>query len=388
MKRSHERILTTHVGSLPRARALSDLLIAEEDRRPFDKAEMDRLAREGVQHVVARQIASGLDIINDGEQPRVGFQTYVGQRLEGFGGVSVREPFADFANFPDFRDIWLNRGMVMSKVFDAPAATTEVRYKDLAPAVRECDLFDEALAAHPGQVVEPFMTAASPGIVCTTMRNGGAYDSHASYVHAMANELRKEYELIHQRGYVLQLDCPDLAMERHGMFQHDSLKDFQKAVELHIAAINEACSNIPADRIRLHVCWGNYDGPHDCDVPLADILPIISQAKVGAFSMEFANPRHQHEYSALKQYPLPKDKLLIPGVIDSTVNYIEHPQVVCNRILEAVAAVGDKERVIAGADCGFGTFAGWEMVAASVVWKKFEALAEGARLASRQLWGH
>lgn len=387
MKRSDERILTTHVGSLPRARALSDLLIAEEDRRAFDQAEMNRLAREGVQHVVARQIASGLDIINDGEQPRVGFQTYVGQRLEGFGGISEREPFADFANFPDFRDIWLNRGMVMSKVFDAPAATSEVRYKDLAPAVRECDLFDEALAEHPGQVVEPFMTAASPGIVCTTMRNGGAYDSHTSYVHAVAQELRKEYELIHQRGYVLQLDCPDLAMERHGMFQHDSLKDFQKAVELHIAAINEACCNIPADRIRLHVCWGNYDGPHDCDVPLADILPIISQARVGAFSMEFANPRHQHEYSALKQYPLPKDKILIPGVIDSTVNYIEHPQVVCNRILEAVAAVGDKERVIAGADCGFGTFAGWEMVAASVVWKKFEALAEGARLASRQLWG-
>jgi len=387
MKRSDERILTTHVGSLPRARALSDLLIAEEDRRPFDRAEMDRLAREGVQHVVARQIASGLDIINDGEQPRVGFQTYVGQRLEGFGGISEREPFTDFANFPDFRDIWLNRGMVMSKVFDAPAATAEVRYKDLAPAIRECDLFDEALGAHPGQVVEPFMTAASPGIVCTTMRNSGAYDSHATYVHAVAQELRKEYELIHQRGYVLQLDCPDLAMERHGMFQHDSLKDFQKAVELHIAAINEACNNIPADRIRLHVCWGNYDGPHDCDVPLADILPIISHARVGAFSVEFANPRHQHEYSALKQYPLPKDKLLIPGVIDSTVNYIEHPQVVCNRILEAVAAVGDKERVIAGADCGFGTFAGWEMVAATVVWKKFEALAEGARLASRQLWG-
>jgi 5-methyltetrahydropteroyltriglutamate--homocysteine methyltransferase len=387
MKNSSDRILTTHVGSLPRARALSDLLIAQEDRRPYDSAELDRLASEGVLHVVSRQIESGIDILNDGEQPRVGFQTYVGQRLEGFGGVSEREPFSDFANFPDFRDIWLNRGMVMSKVFDAPAATAEVRYRDLGPAIRECDIFDEALAAHAGRATEAFMTAASPGIVCTTMRNGGAYDSHATYVHAMARELRKEYELIHRRGYVLQLDCPDLAMERHGMFQHVSLREFQAAVELHIAAINEACVDIPADRIRLHVCWGNYDGPHDCDVPLEDILPIISQARVGALSIEFANPRHQHEYAALRKCPFPKDKILIPGVIDSTVNYIEHPQVICNRLLEAVAAVGDKERVIAGADCGFGTFAGWEMVAASVVWKKFESMAEGARLASRQLWG-
>lgn len=387
MKRSETRILTTHVGSLPRARALSDLLIADEDKRPIDRAALARLAREGVQHVVAQQLASGIDIINDGEQPRVGFQTYVGQRLEGFGGVSEREPFTDFAHYPDFRQIWMDRGMVMSKVFDAPAATSEVRYKDLQPAINECDLFDEALRAHPGKVVESFMTAASPGIVCTTMRNGGFYDSHASYVHAVARELQKEYELIHQRGYVLQLDCPDLAMERHGMFQHSTLKEFQEAVALHIAAINDACTNIPAERIRLHVCWGNYDGPHDCDVPLADILPIISRANVGALSIEFANPRHQHEYTALKKHPLPQDKILIPGVIDSTVNYIEHPQVICNRLLEAVAAVGDKERVIGGADCGFGTFAGWEMVAASVVWKKFEALAEGARLASQKLWG-
>jgi 5-methyltetrahydropteroyltriglutamate--homocysteine methyltransferase len=170
------------------------------------------------------------------------------------------------------------------------------------------------------------------------------------------------------------------------MFQHGSLRDFQDAIAIHIDAINEACVNIPRDRIRLHVCWGNYDGPHDHDVPMADILPIIRDANVGAFSLEFANPRHQHEYAVLKQNPLPDDTLLLAGVIDSTVNYIEHPQVICNRILEAVAAVGDKERVIAGVDCGFGTFAGWEMVAASVVWKKFAALAEGARLASKKLW--
>jgi 5-methyltetrahydropteroyltriglutamate--homocysteine methyltransferase len=386
MQRSNKRILTTHVGSLPRERELADLLIADEAGETVDREQLDELAAAGVAHCVAMQIDAGVDVINDGEQPRVGFQTYVGQRLEGFDGVSEREPFRDFADHPDFAEIWAKRGMVMSKVFDAPAATREVRYRDLAPAVRECDMFDAVLEKHAGYYIEPFMTAASPGIVCTTMRNGGYYDSHEAYVRAVAREMKQEYELIHDRGYLLQLDCPDLAMEWHGMFQHGSLKDFQDAIAIHIDAINEACVNIPQDRIRLHVCWGNYDGPHDHDVPMADILPVIRNANVGAFSLEFANPRHQHEYAVLKKNPLPDDTLLLAGVIDSTVNYIEHPQVICNRILEAVDAVGDKERVIAGVDCGFGTFAGWEMVAASVVWKKFAALAEGARLASAKLW--
>ena len=385
MHSSRDRILTTHVGSLPRNRELSDLLIASEAGRTFDQDRLDTLAADGVKHCVSEQVKAGLDVINDGEQPRVGFQTYVGQRLEGFGGVSVREPFIDFADHPDFAEVWANRGMVMSKVFDAPAATAEVNYTDLAPAERECDMFDTALGEVEGRYMEPFMTAACPGIVCTTMGNQ-FYDSHEMYVRAVAREMKKEYDLIHQRGYLLQLDCPDLAMERQGLFQHDTLEEFQKAIVIHIDAINDACADIPADRIRLHVCWGNYDGPHDADVPLADIFPIIREAKVGAFSIEMGNPRHQHEYAALKACPVPDNVLLIPGVIDSTVNYIEHPQVVCDRILSAVDAVGDKERVIAGADCGFGTFAGWEMVAQSCVWKKFEALAEGARLASAKLW--
>ena len=386
MKHSQERILTTHVGSLPRARELSDLLIADEARETIDRDRIDKLAESGVRHCVSMDIDAGIDIINDGEQPRVGFQTYVAQRLDGFDGISERELFRDFADHPEFGAIWEARGMVMSKVFDAPAANRDVKYRSLDPAIRECDMFDAALSENNGRYVETFMTAASPGIVCTTMRNDGHYESHESYVRAVAQELRQEYELIHSRGYLLQLDCPDLAMEWHGMFQNGTLKDFQDAISIHIDAINEACINIPKDRIRLHVCWGNYDGPHDHDVALADILPVISEAKVGAFSLEFANPRHQHEYVSLKENPIPKDSLLIPGVIDSTVNYIEHPQVICNRILEAVDAVGDKERVIAGADCGFGTFAGWEMVASSVVWKKFEALAEGARMASEKLW--
>jgi len=385
MQRSAQRILTTHVGSLPRERELSDLLIAQEDGKSVDTDRLDELAAAGVERVVERQIAAGLDVINDGEQPRVGFQTYVAQRLSGFGGVTERLPFTDFATYPDFGQIWANRGMVMSKVFDAPAADAELHYTDLAPARRECAMFDAARAKHAGRYVEPFMTAACPGIVCTTLGNK-YYDTHEAYVRAVAREMQKEYELIHASGYLLQLDCPDLAMERHGMFQHNSLKEFQDAIAIHIDAINQACVNIPPDRIRLHVCWGNYDGPHDCDVPLADILPVIREAHVGAFSIEFANPRHQHEYAALKKQPLPAGIILIPGVIDSTVNYIEHPQVIANRIVEAVDAVGDKELVIAGADCGFGTFAGWEMVAQSVVWAKFAALAEGARLASAKLW--
>jgi len=316
----------------------------------------------------------------------VGFQTYVGQRLEGYGGASERDPFKDFTDYPDFADIWANRGMVMSKVFDAPSAISAVRYADLGPAIKECELFESALDAYGDRATEAFMTSASPGIVCTTLRNR-YYDSHEEYVYAVAREMKKEYELINERGFLLQLDCPDLAMERHGMFQHGTLREFQETIAMHIDAINVAVANIPPESIRLHVCWGNYDGPHDGDVPMEDILPIIYEAKVGAFSLEFANPRHQHEYAAIKKHRLPQDALLIPGVIDSTCNYIEHPQVVCKRLLEAVDAVGDKERVIAGADCGFGTFAGWEMVAPSVTWKKFEALVEGARLATRLLWG-
>ncbi len=386
MQHSHDRILTTHVGSLPRERELADLLIAQEAGQSVDLARLDRLAEAGVQRSVRAQVDAGLDVINDGEQPRVGFQTYVGQRLTGFDAVSERLPFSDFADYPDFAQVWAKRGMVMSKVFDAPAASAEVRYTDLAPANREFDMFDGALSQVAGRYREAFMTAACPGIVCTTLGNK-YYESHEAYVRAVAREMRKEYELVHARGYVLQLDCPDLAMERHGQWQNAPLKEFQDAIAIHIDAINQACVDIPPERIRLHVCWGNYDGPHDCDVPLADVFPIIREARVGAFSIEFANPRHQHEYAALKKMGFPKDKILIPGVIDSTVNYIEHPQVIANRIREAVDAVGDRERVIAGADCGFGTFAGWEMVAASVVWAKFAALAEGARLASRELWG-
>jgi 5-methyltetrahydropteroyltriglutamate--homocysteine methyltransferase len=259
--------------------------------------------------------------------------------------------------------------MKPSKLFDAPMATSEINYRDLTPAIQECDMFDAALAKHRGRVTEAFMTAATPGIVSTTLLNK-YYDSRHSYLRALSRELKKEYDLIHKRGYVLQLDAPDLAFDRTNAFKDLNTQQFNREMELNIEAINDAIADIPPLQVRLHICWGNYDGPHDTDIDLADILPFIYQAKVGALSIEFANPRHQHEYEALKKNPFPKDKALIPGVLDSTVNYVEHPHVVRNRLLEAVDAVGDRERVIAGTDCGFGTLAGWELVAPSLVWKK------------------
>jgi 5-methyltetrahydropteroyltriglutamate--homocysteine methyltransferase len=386
MPARHDRILTTHVGSLPRPVSLSELLIREELNEPIDKAALAREAAAAVEQVVRRQIEAGIDVISDGEQPRVGFQTYVPQRLEGFAGASKRKSAPDYARFPAFAAAIAARFPRRSKVRNAPQAVAEVAYKDLAPAVKECDLFDQATAKQPGKFVDRFMTAASPGIIASTMLNAH-YDSHEAYVFALAREMRKEYELILRRGYILQLDAPDLAMERCVMCQDQPLAEFQKMVETNVAAINKAIEGLPRERIRLHCCWGNWEGPHLDDVPLGDVLPIIVGAKVATLSIEFANPRHQHEYAELKRHGLPKDMMLMPGVIDSTTSYVEHPQVIANRICEAVDAVGDRERVIAGVDCGFGTFAGYEWVPGEIVWAKLAALAEGARIATKRLWG-
>jgi 5-methyltetrahydropteroyltriglutamate--homocysteine methyltransferase len=273
-----------------------------------------------------------------------------------------------------------------ARITDAPQAVGEVVYEDLAEAEQECAMFQRALAGAPRPFVEPFMTAVSPGTIATILLNAH-YDSHERYVMTLAREMRKEYELIHARGFVLQLDCPDLAMERGRFFQDASLAAFQRAVELHVEAINQALVDIPRDRVRLHLCWGNYDGPHVHDVPLDAILPIVLRARVGALSMPLGNPRHQHEHRVIKRVGLPDGLLFLPGVIDTTTNYVEHPEVVADRLEQAVAAVGDRTRVLASTDCGFGTFAGSEMCAPSVVWAKLRALREGADLASRRLWG-
>ena len=292
----------------------------------------------------------------------------------------------DVREFPDYGVVLRARRSQTTKIDNAPQALAEVHYTNLSEAAQECDLFLQCTAAQPQPFVERFMTAASPGIIATTLLNA-YYDSYEHYVMALARQMQREYEFIHAQGFTLQLDCPDLAMERTRYFQDDALERFQEIVALHIDAINLAIANIPPEHIRLHVCWGNYDGPHVHDVPLEAILPLLYKARVGALSIELANPRHQHEYKVFKRYPLPDPMLFMPGVIDSTTNYVEHPEVVADRICQAVEAVGDRSRVIASTDCGFGTFAGSEMVADSVVWVKLRALREGADIATRRLWG-
>lgn len=385
MHRSEDRILTTHVGSLPRHPALADRLIREEAGEAVDRAELHRLAESAVRHVVERQVASGVDVINDGEQPRVGFQTYVAQRMKGFGGESKRPRPRDFTDFPVFAAWMAARLPRRSKVSNAPQAVADVVYDDLGAAQQECRMFRAALDRLPAPPVGAFMTAASPGIIATTLLNAH-YDSHEAYVFALARQMRKEYELI-ARDFVLQIDAPDLAMERTVLFHDKTVAEFLAIAEMHVAALNEALAAIPRERIRLHCCWGNYEGPHVHDIPLGEILPVLYQARAGALSLEFANPRHQHEYAALKSSRPPPALLLLPGVIDSTTNYVEHPEVIANRICEAVDAVGERSRVIASSDCGFGTFAGSELVAEDVVWAKLRSCREGADIATRRLWG-
>jgi 5-methyltetrahydropteroyltriglutamate--homocysteine methyltransferase len=385
MHRSEDRILTTHVGSLPRHPALADRLVREEAGETVDRAELHRLAEGAVRHVVERQAACGVDVINDGEQPRVGFQTYVAQRMKGFGGESKRPRPRDFTDFPVFAAWMAGRLPRRSKVSNAPQAIADVVYDDLGAAQQECRMFRAALDRLPTPPVDAFMTAASPGIIATTLLNAH-YHSHEAYVFALARQMRKEYELI-ARDFVLQIDAPDLAMERTVLFHDKTVAEFLAIAEMHVAALNEALAAIPRERIRLHCCWGNYEGPHVHDIPLGEILPVLYQARVGALSLEFANPRHQHEYAALKSNRPPPELLLLPGVIDSTTNYVEHPEVVANRICEAVDAVGERSRVIASSDCGFGTFAGSELVAEDVVWAKLRSCREGADIATRRLWG-
>lgn len=385
MRRSEERILTTHVGSLPRSPVLADLLIREEIGEAVDRTELHRLGESAVRHVVERQVTCGVDVINDGEQPRVGFQTYVAQRMKGFGGESKRPRPRDFTDFPVFAGWMAQRLPRRSKVSNAPQAIGDIVYDDLDAARQECSMFRAALDGLEMPPVDAFMTAASPGIIATTLLNAH-YDSHEAYVFALARQMRKEYELI-TRDFVLQIDAPDLAMERAILFQDKTVAEFLAIAEMHVAALNEALAAVPRDRIRLHCCWGNYEGPHVHDIPLEEILPVLYQARVGALSLEFANPRHQHEYAALKSNRPPPELLLLPGVIDSTTNYVEHPEVVANRICEAVDAVGDRSRVIASSDCGFGTFAGSELVSEDVVWEKLRSCRKGADIATRRLWG-
>ena len=382
---SRDRILTTHVGSLPRNEKLSDLLVRREAGEKLDATEFATEMDKAVRHVVHKQVAAGIDIGNDGEQQRVGFQTYVPQRMSGFAGVSKRRRGREFEEFPELVATLVRRFPHTSKQQNAPEAQSEIKYLDLAPIESELARF-KRIAAENAKFSEAFMTAPSPGIIASTMLNA-YYDSNEAYLAAIAREMSKEYQAIHKAGLILQIDAPDLAMDRTMFYRDLSDADFVKACELHVAMINKGIEDIPRDRVRLHVCYGNWEGPHIHDIALAKILPALYQAKVGALSIEFSNPRHAHEYDALKRVPFPKDMILIPGVVETTSNFVEHPEVVARRIEEAVAAIGDRERVIASTDCGFGTFTNREWVVEPVVWLKLKSIREGADLASTRLWG-
>ncbi|HUC66384.1 MAG TPA: cobalamin-independent methionine synthase II family protein [Stellaceae bacterium] len=382
---SRERILTTHVGSLPRNDTLSELLVAREAGEPVDAAKMDAEMDRAVRHVVDRQIASGVDVVNDGEQQRVGFQTYVPQRMSGFGGESKRRRGLDYEKFPALVEMLMRRFPKRSRMQNAPEAQAELHYLSTDPIKAEIARFKRAAEAQ-GGFADLFMTAASPGIISSTMLNA-YYDSRERYLMALAREMRKEYLEIANAGLILQLDSPDLAMDRTMLFRDLTDEGFVKEAELNVAALNAAIEGIPRERVRLHCCWGNWDGPHVDDVALEKMLPVYYQANVGALSIEFANPRHQHEYAALKTHKLPAHMTLLPGVVDTTTNIVEHPQVIARRILEAVSAVGERERVIASTDCGFGTFTGREWVIEDAVWLKLKSIREGADIASAHLWG-
>jgi 5-methyltetrahydropteroyltriglutamate--homocysteine methyltransferase len=386
MQASQDRIITTHAGSIPRGEALGLLLIDQELGKPVDKAKLDALADERVAHVLAREAEVGIDSANDGEQARVGFQTYLSQRMDGFGGASQRPYGKEFIEFPQFTQRMLARIPNHSKVFDAPQAVAELKYRDTSAIDAEIARYKKISAPVASRFGELFMNAPSPGIVATTMLNA-YYDSHQAYLDAIARELRVEYKRVVEAGFVLQIDAPDLAMERVLLYQDMTDAEFARLVEQHVAALNKALDGIAPDRVRLHVCWGNWEGPHNHDVAMEVILPALYGARVGGLGLEFANPRRQHETAALRKHKLPPHMVLIAGVVDPKSNFVEHPEVVAQRIAAVVDAVGDRERVVAGVDCGFGTFVGWEWVTEDVVWAKLRALREGADQASARLWG-
>jgi 5-methyltetrahydropteroyltriglutamate--homocysteine methyltransferase len=386
MQLSTDRILVTHTGSLPRGEALGNLLIDDERGRPVDKRALAAEIERRVGHVLKQQAAAGVDVANDGEQGRVGFQTYIPQRMSGFGGASKRPYAKEFIEFPQFTAKMLTRIAHTGKVFDAPQAVAELHLDDREAILGEIERLKRAAAAATPRFSELFMTEPSPGIIATTMLNAH-YASHEAYLDAIAREMRYEYKAVVDAGFVLQIDAPDKAMERVLLYQDKSEAEFVAIVEQHVAALNRALEGIPPERVRLHVCWGNWEGPHIHDVPLAPLLPALYQAKVGGLAIELANHRRQHETAAFRRHKLPDHMVLLPGVIDSKSNFVEHPEVVAQRIEAAVAAVGDRERVIATSDCGFGTFAGWEWVTEDVVWAKLRTCRAGADLASSRLWG-
>jgi 5-methyltetrahydropteroyltriglutamate--homocysteine methyltransferase len=388
MKRSDKRILTTHAGSLLRPKALGEMLGRHSRHESVDTAAMDNAILDATREVVRLQAECGIDVANNGEQARESFFTYVQHRMSGFGGESDRPGFADMRSYPSFLEMIITqmRSRVQVDLLHAPKAIGEVKYLDRGPLERECNDFAKVLAELQPNFAETFMTAPSPGIIAAAMLNEH-YKNLEDYVAALAEALKVEYETIAGHGFLLQIDAPDLAMERHVTFAQRPLNDFVGFVDLVIASINRAIEKIPPDRVRLHVCWGNYEGPHNHDVGLEAILPHLYKARVGALMISMANPRHEHEYRYFERHRLPPDMNLIAGVIDTTTNYVEHPEVVAERIMRVASAVGDPRRVLAGTDCGFETTTGLAPVAEEVVWEKLRAMRDGAAIASKHLLG-
>jgi 5-methyltetrahydropteroyltriglutamate--homocysteine methyltransferase len=380
MKRSTERFLTTHTGSLPRPPDLIRTMFAKEEGVPVDPAALGARIRAAVAEIVQRQVTAGVDIVNDGEMSKPSYATYIKDRLNGFGGESHPLTYQDLVAFPEMaRRVFGDPGRSRRKT---PGCNGPISVRDAAAAKTDAANLKAAIAGQ--RTAEGFLSAASPGLISLFFHNGH-YPGQEAYLAAIAEAMRPEYEAVHAAGFVLQLDCPDLAMGRHIQYADLSTAEFRKRMALHIEALNHATSNIPPDRMRIHLCWGNYEGPHHCDVPLADILDVVFSARPAGLSFEAANPRHAHEYAVFERIKLPDGKLLIPGVLESKTNFIEHPELIAQRIGRYANLVG-RENVVAGSDCGYGTWVGQAAVDPDIVWAKLAAMTEGARLATRQFW--
>ena len=380
MKRSLDRVLTTHTGSLPRPADLIRMMFAREEGVPVDGPALAARIRTAVAEVVRKQTDAGITVVNDGELSKPSYATYIKDRLSGFDGTSQALQYRDLVDFPEMaKRVFNDPGRSRRRT---PACTGPIGLRD--PAAAQVDVDNLTTALRSVEVQDVFMSAASPGVISLFFRDDH-YRNHEAYLLAIADAMRHEYETVARAGFILQLDCPDLGMGRHIQFADLGLEDFRKMARLHLAALDHAVANIPPEQLRIHLCWGNYEGPHHYDVPLADILDLVLAARPQGVSFEAANPRHGHEWRVFERMKLPPGKLIIPGVIDSTTNFIEHPELVAERIGRFARLVG-RENVIAGTDCGFGTWVGQAAVDPDIVWAKLATLAEGARLASRELW--
>ena len=374
-------IKTTHVGSLPRGDELTPLLLARDAGKPYDAAEFDRVVSAAVSEAVKQQVAAGVSIVSDGELGKVGYSTYMIERLSGFGGHTDRKPAADLAEVPDLAKKL--SAIMGSQEFVRASCIDAVKLVTLEPLHDDIRRFRAALDAYAAPDTEAFMNAASPGLI-TAFQVNRFYPSHEAYLAALVDAMREEYETIVNAGVYLQLDCPDLAMSRHTGYQDATEEEFLKIAAANVEALNAATANIPPERMRMHVCWGNYEGPHDHDIALEKVIDIVIKARPATVLFEAANPRHEHEWKVWQDAKLPDWKILAPGMIDTCSNYVEHPELIAQRI-ERFAGIVGADRVVASTDCGFGTFAGYGKIDPIVTWRKLRNLREGADIAASRL---